>query len=36
MRTTGGKPPSDPSAILIPFGKHKGKTVAELLAVDPA
>jgi hypothetical protein len=25
----------DPSAIVIPFGKHKGKTVAELLTVDP-
>src|SRR4029079_4299447 len=25
----------DPSAIILPFGKHKGKTVAELLAVDP-
>lgn len=29
------KPPSDPSAIILPFGKHKGKTVAELLATDP-
>ena len=26
---------SDPSAIVLPFGKHKGKTVAELLATDP-
>jgi hypothetical protein len=26
--------PTDPSAIIIPFGKHKGKTVSELLAVD--
>src|SRR5579863_4808679 len=25
----------DPSAIILPFGKHKGKTVAELLAIDP-
>lgn len=25
---------TDPSAIIVPFGKHKGKTVAELLAVD--
>jgi hypothetical protein len=25
----------DPSAIVIPFGKHKGKTVAELLVADP-
>ena len=30
------KPTTDPSAIVIPFGKHKGKTVAELLATDPA
>lgn len=28
--------PSDPSAIVIPFGKHKGSTVAELLAKDEA
>jgi hypothetical protein len=28
-------PKKDPSAIILPFGKHKGKTVAELLAVDP-
>lgn len=26
----------DPSAIIIPFGKHRGSTVAELLAKDPA
>ena len=25
---------NDPSAIIIPFGKHKGKTVSELLATD--
>jgi hypothetical protein len=25
-----------PSAIVLPFGKHKGSTVAELLAKDPA
>ena len=25
-----------PSAIVVPFGKHKGKTVAELLASDPS
>lgn len=36
MRTTGGKPPSDPSVIVVPFGKHKGKTVGELLVADPA
>lgn len=31
------KPPTpEPSAIVIPFGKHKGKTVAELLAADPS
>lgn len=29
------KPPTDPSAVIIPFGKHKGKTVSELLATDP-
>jgi len=28
-------PKKDPSAIILPFGKHKGKTVAELLATDP-
>ena len=28
--------PKEPSAIIIPFGKHKGATVAELLAKDPA
>jgi uncharacterized protein (DUF3820 family) len=27
---------TDPSAVVIPFGKHKGRTVAELLATDPA
>jgi len=27
---------TDPSALIIPFGKHKGATVAELLARDPA
>lgn len=27
--------PTDPSAIVVPFGKHKGATVAELLAKDP-
>ena len=26
----------EPSAIVVPFGKHKGTTVAELLAKDPA
>lgn len=26
----------DPSALIIPFGKHKGATVAELLVKDPA
>jgi uncharacterized protein (DUF3820 family) len=26
---------TEPSAIVIPFGKHKGATVAELLAKDP-
>ncbi len=26
----------DPSAIVLPFGKHKGLTVAEVLACDPA
>jgi hypothetical protein len=26
--------PKEPSAIIVPFGKHKGKTVAELLATD--
>jgi hypothetical protein len=33
----GGEPETakDPSAIVIPFGKHKGSTVAELLAKDP-
>jgi hypothetical protein len=25
----------DPSAIVVPFGKYKGQTVAELLATDP-
>jgi hypothetical protein len=25
-----------PSAIVLPFGKHKGSTVAELLVRDPA
>lgn len=30
------KPPTDPSAIIIPFGKHKGATVAELIAKDQA
>lgn len=29
-------PDQDPSAIIIPFGKHRGSTVAELLAKDPA
>lgn len=29
-------PKNEPSAIIIPFGKHKGETVAELLAKDPA
>lgn len=29
-------PDNDPSAIVIPFGKHRGSTVAELLAKDPA
>lgn len=28
------KTPTDPSAIVVPFGKHKGKTVAEILATD--
>lgn len=28
--------PKDRSAIVLPFGKHKGSTVAELLARDPA
>lgn len=27
--------PDDPSAIVIPFGKHRGATVAELLVKDP-
>lgn len=27
---------TDPSAVVVPFGKHKGATVAELLAKDPA
>lgn len=27
--------PEDPSNLLIPFGKHRGKTVAELLDADP-
>jgi hypothetical protein len=31
---TDETPPKDPSAIVIPFGKHKGKTVAELLVTD--
>ena len=26
----------DPSAIVLPFGKYRGKTVAELLATDPS
>lgn len=26
---------TDPSAVVVPFGKHKGATVAELLAKDP-
>jgi len=29
-------PPQTPSAIVIPFGKHKGAIVAELLEKDPA
>lgn len=33
---TDERKPIDPSAIIIPFGKHKGATVAELLARDPA
>lgn len=33
---TDGSKPADPSAIVIPFGKHKGTTVAELLVRDPA
>lgn len=33
---TDTKHPDDPSAIVVPFGKHRGKTVAELLTVDPA
>jgi len=28
-------PKTDPAAIVVPFGKHKGATVAELLAKDP-
>lgn len=27
---------SDPAALVVPFGKHKGLTVAELLSVDPS
>jgi len=27
--------PQDPSSLIMPFGKHKGSTVAELLAKDP-
>jgi uncharacterized protein (DUF3820 family) len=40
MKISGPTDPSgspllpEPSAIIIPFGKHKGKTVAELLATD--
>jgi hypothetical protein len=26
---------TEPSAMLLPFGKHKGRTVAEVLATDP-
>lgn len=33
---TGKTPPTEPSAVVVPFGKHKGKTVAELVTVDPA
>lgn len=33
---TDGSKQADPSAIVIPFGKHKGTTVAELLVRDPA
>ncbi len=29
-------PGDDPSGVVVPFGKHKGATVAELLAKDPA
>ena len=29
------KPDRDPSAVVVPFGKHKGTTVAELLTKDP-
>lgn len=32
---TDETPPKDPSAIVIPFGKYRGKTVAELLVTDP-
>lgn len=32
---TNDQPKRDPSAIVVPFGKHKGKTVAELLTTDP-
>jgi hypothetical protein len=28
--------PSDSGALILPFGKHKGATVAELLAKDPS
>jgi hypothetical protein len=28
--------PSDPGALILPFGKHKGATVAEMLAKGPA
>lgn len=28
--------PADPSAIVVPIGKYKGATVAELLVRDPA
>jgi hypothetical protein len=31
----GPKDQKDPSALVIPFGKHRGKTVAELLIRDP-
>lgn len=29
-------PENDKSAIVVPFGKHKGRTVAELLTHDPS
>jgi len=35
MKVPTDSPGGDPSAIIIPFGKHKGSTVAELLANDP-